>query len=394
LANKMPKPVNKNVGPILLLGTQMALAGAQEVLLTQGRWFHNQGYKVVAVFFYDKQELHQGWQQAYDFPIINLKAWKLGGGIRNLGRLMGGLSRLCMLMLRGKFTTIETFTPHSNLLGIPLAWLMRIPVRVATHHGALRSDPAWLPILHRWVINSGMASKLIAVSAKVKKWAAEVEKTDIERIQVITNGIELRLEDLGEETIGGIRDEMGMEAGGLLIFTAGRLSVQKGHCYLLEAIPAVLARYPKTKFAIAGEGELREELEGQIEALDISGAVKLLGNRTDIQAWLQAADIFVLSSLWEGLAISLLEAMAAKLPAVVTAVEGVEEVMKDQENGLIVPIKDSQALAEGMIELIADEEKRRIFGEKANRVVERWYNAAIMCEQYEGTFIELLNTKK
>ncbi len=123
----------------------------------------------------------------------------------------------------------------------------------------------------------------------------------------------------------GFCQELGLHPDGLLVLSVGRLTEQKGHIYLLEAIPGIIEQFPSTVFAIAGDGPLRAELEARAERLGISKSVHFLGMRSDVPALLQMAHIFALPSLWEGLPIALLEAMAAGLPVVATRVEGVEE---------------------------------------------------------------------
>src|SRR3990172_1338980 len=109
--------------PILFLGTQMEVAGAQRSMLAQARWFHKRGYPVQAVFFYDKQGLQPTWQAANPFPVISLDGWNAAKpvlfNIPSLARGLGGLFRL----LRKGVKAVVTFTPHSNFLGLPLAWL-------------------------------------------------------------------------------------------------------------------------------------------------------------------------------------------------------------------------------------------------------------------------------
>jgi len=133
---------------------------------------------------------------------------------------------------------------------------------------------------------------------------------------------------------------MGFQAADRLFVTVGRLATQKGHSYLLEAIARVVNEFPNAKFLFAGDGPLRAELETRVDALNIRNYVWFLGIRNDIPLLLSMCDGFILPSLWEGLPIALLEAMYAGLPVIATDVEGVDEIIKDGENGLLVPPAD------------------------------------------------------
>ena len=102
---------NNNIeGPLLLLGTQMEIGGAQKVLLDQANWFHNKGSKVFALFFYDKQNIEGQWQEKYEFPIINLEAWKLeSSSLSNILRVFVRAWKLFKILKQENIEIIETF---------------------------------------------------------------------------------------------------------------------------------------------------------------------------------------------------------------------------------------------------------------------------------------------
>ena len=378
---------------ILLLGSQMATGGAQRVLLDQALWFHQQGYPVTAAFFHDREGLHEQWQAESPFPIVNLKAWRTTGGLRNIFSLPPGLWRAWRLMHRQRFTVVECFTQHANILGIPLARLAGIPVRIASNHGRLESFPAVLRRFQNWLINRGLAQRLVVVSRHVQTVAQE-EGIFPERVVIIRNGIQPSPVP-GSQDRDRIRQspELDLEPGKLLILNVGRLREQKGQAYLLEAVPLVLERHPGMVFAIAGDGPLRNDLEKQARQLGIWDAVRFLGNREDIPQLLAAADVFVLPSLSEGLPIALLEAMQAGLPSVVTHLEGIEEVIIDQETGLVVPAADSPALAQALTTLLGDSAMRGRLGMNARELIAAEYTVDHMCLQYESLFQSIMNAR-
>jgi len=377
--NNINDQKNKTVS-ILLLGTQIATGGAQKVLLDQAHWFHAHGHKVMVAFFYDRDGYYQKWRDSSPFPVINLNAFeKKRGMLQNGLSIVQGLWRLWVLLRREKFDVIETFTHDSNTLALPLAWAARVPIRIATHHGIVAGIPRWRENLHAWMINSNFAQHIVAVSGMTRQKLLD-EGIQVQRIVVIQNGIApLPLEGVNRSEV---RKEAGMEADDLVLLAVGRLVYSKAHEILIAAMPTVLQKFPNAKVGICGDGVLRTKLEAQIEALGLSASVKLLGESDHVAKFLASADVFVLPSLWEGLPIALLEAMSAGLPVISTKVEGVEEVIVEGENGLLVPIGNSAALADAITQLLADPQLRRKMGAASKAKVLEFYTVDRMCEQY------------
>ena len=372
---------------ILLLGTQMATGGAQKVLLDQARWFHERGHKVSVIFLYDKEGLHEKWQAFTPVKIVNLKAFRgHGKGLENIFPFIKGLLSLWGFLRREKIDVIETFTHDSNMVALPIAWLARVPVRIATHHGVIEGFSRWRMFIHSWMVNHNIAHKLVAVSQKTREVSLS-EGIREERIAVITNGIvPLPIESRSRIEV---RKEAGMEANDLVLVSVGRLVYQKAHEVLIACMPDVLKEFPNVKVLIFGEGPLRTDLQAQIEKLDLSNSVKLPGKTDQIAQHLASADIFVMPSRWEGLPIALLEAMSAGLPSVATKVEGVDEVLLEGEHGLFVPVENSQALAQAILQLLRDPQARSRMGAAARLYISTKYTVDRMCEQYLELMLSL-----
>ncbi len=373
---------------ILLLGTQITVGGAQRVLLTQAEWFHASGYSVTAAFFYDKDNTRTQWASAYPFPVIDLGAWQPEKSIlKNMYLLLRGLFRLWKFLKVGKIKIVETFTPDSNILGLFVARIAGVPVRIATHHGYIEGAYSWAGKLHGMMINKGFAHHLVAVSDRVRRIAIKEEGVNPEKVLVILNGITPAKVNESLPTLQDrVHEELGMTKDDFLILTVGRVTVQKGHTYLLDAIPQVLLRIPNAVFAIAGDGHLRETLQNKAIQLGIDGSIHFLGTRSDIPELLSVADVFVLPSLWEGLPLALLEAMSAGLPVVATRVEGVESIIIEGKNGFLIPSKDVDALTAALIKILADENIRSRFGHQNKKLVEELFTIDRMCERYEELF--------
>jgi glycosyltransferase involved in cell wall biosynthesis len=375
---------------ILFVGSQMEVAGAQRVLLSQARWFSEHGNHVQAVFFYDKQGLAKKWQRENAFPVISLNSWRYGAfPILNFFRLLGGLLRLFRLMRRD-VDVVESFTPHSNVLAMPLAWLAGAPVRIATHHGYIEGSSGLLARVHGWLMNSRLTSKVVAVSSQVRDYAIDRENILAEKLQVIENGIEaLEVSKIGAPERAALRKELGVATDDVLLLTVGRLTVQKGHTVLLKAIAKIPNDSPSVVFAFAGEGKQREILKSEATALGISDRIRFLGVRKDIAQLLLASDIFVQPSLWEGLSLAMLEALLSGIPVLATKVEGVVDVIENEQHGILVSPDDADALAEGVSRLIGDKKLRTRLGRAGQSHAERHYSIDKMCGQYEELMQQL-----
>jgi glycosyltransferase involved in cell wall biosynthesis len=170
----------------------------------------------------------------------------------------------------------------------------------------------------------------------------------------------------------------------------GRLTIQKGHTYLLDAVKILSSKYPNTNFLFAGDGPLHEELQKKAENLGVSDSIQFLGVRNDVERLLLAADIFVQPSVWEGLSLALLEALMAGLPVIASRVEGVVDVVVDGESALLVPAKDPVALAEAIDKLIKEPEFRKQLAiQGQNRFLER-YSVDRMSRSYEELILNQL----
>jgi glycosyltransferase involved in cell wall biosynthesis len=145
--------------------------------------------------------------------------------------------------------------------------------------------------------------------------------------------------------------EFPLVAGRPLLVSAGRLVEQKNHELAIEALPLV----PRAALVIMGEGPLRAAIERRAHELGVADRVILCGNRTDARAIMGAADVLVMPSRWEGLPLTLLEAMAAGTPVVATAVRGIRELVADGETALLVPPGDAAALGRAVVRILEDQ---------------------------------------
>lgn len=365
---------------IVLLGTQMAVGGAQKLLLEQAMWFQSHGHKVTVLFLYDRDNLHEKWSKTYPFEIQNLEAFdKKAGGLRSLPKLLLGLLKLWRILQRGGFDAIITFTHDSNVLGLPIAKLAGIPARVGTHLGEIRGMSNWRESLHTSLVNRGVIQTLVASSARTRNNAINVGVKP-EKIKTIYNAI--MPFDVSHIDRESVREKLGLKRDDIFFLAVGRLVYEKGHEFLIEAMAEVVKDDAHAIAGICGAGPLQEQLQLQIEKLNVRENMKLLGQWDSIPEILAAADVFVLPSRWEGLPMALLEGMMAGLPVIATRVEGVEEVVQQGEHGLLVPLESPRELAQAILQLLGSPEDRKRMGRMARERVLSSYTTDRMCDAY------------
>lgn len=365
---------------ILLLGTNITTGGAQRVLLDLAKDLHARHIPVRAAFFYDKDGLLPEWQKQYEFPIECFNAWsKDGNKVFRILRLVIAWCKLTWWIRNHKISSVLTFTHDSNILGLPAAALAGVPIRYGSHHVRYPSLSKMKILIHKWIINSRIASGLVAVSSFTREQAIE-EGVKPSKIKIIHNGI--RLPEVRSDKMDALKVEMKDFDDDLLVLTVGRLVAQKGQDIFIESAAAVLEQFPNAHFFIAGDGEQRDNLQALIEKLGVASQVHLLGNRTDIPELLALADVFVLSSRYEGLPMTLLEALASETPVLSSNISGVADVIVHEQTGILVPPENVPALAEGIMHLLSEEPLRMQLAQNGKELVQMRFSLDRMAENY------------
>ena len=216
--------------------------------------------------------------------------------------------------------------------------------------------------------------RAIAVSASTRDFLVRERHVPAERVRLIWNGAPLdEFAPVARDVAGAARRSLGIAEDALVAGTIGRLSEQKGHRYLIEAAPALLAARPRAHLLIVGDGDRMEALKAQAAALGVASRITFAGHRDDVRALLGAIDVFGISSTYEGTPLALFEAMAAGKAIVSTAVDGCREVLEDGVTGLLVPPHDDDAFASALQSLVAEPERARALGAAGRaRLLERF----------------------
>ncbi len=297
---------------------------------------------------------------------------------------VGVLSRVVALLRRERIDLIHAHLPLPGVLARLARRRAGVRWMVYTEHS--------LPSRHRFVtraLNAAtyrMNDAVIAVSQAVATQARRYLRGSHTRLVVIPNGIdavEFKKQAADHE---GVCREFGFPPDALVVIHVGNLRPVKGHRYLLAAARQVVDQEPRARFLLVGTGPLAGQLQGEARGLGLDGYVTFAGFRADATALLGGADLFVLSSLDEGLPVSLLEAMALGRPAVATRVGGIPEVVLPGETAVLVDPMDAAALAAGMLDLLRDPERRGRMGAAARGHVSEQYGMARMVAAVEDVY--------
>jgi glycosyltransferase involved in cell wall biosynthesis len=302
---------------------------------------------------------------------------------------ISGLPRFIQLLRR---ENPAIFHAHLNWLlsckfGLMASALAGIPHVVATLQQYLL--PPWgrsTFLQQRFV--SERVDRYIAVSNAIARQLSEDFHVPTTKIEVIHNSIPA--ERFNRSCNPALRKELSRETAWPVVLTVARLDEQKGHKFLLQAV----SQLPEAIFALVGEGPERASLEAQADRLGISDQVLFLGFRQDVPDLLACCDLFVLPSVYEGLPLSVLEAMAAGKPVVATAVGGTPEAVVDGETGFLVPPGDPQALAISIQTALENSKLLNKLGEEGKKRAQKEFSVEIMSQTVIQVYEELLGFRE
>lgn len=232
-----------------------------------------------------------------------------------------------------------------------------------------------------------LADRVTAVAEPVTKFLQDTVGLLPSKLITIHNGVEI---DRYESANPRDRHEWGFNDSDVVVGCVARLSPEKGHTVLLQALRQVVSRHPHTRLLLVGEGQERERLQSLATDLNIARSVRFLGLRGDVPEVLAACDVFTLPSLEEGFPMVILEAMAAGKPIVASEVGAIPDVIRHGATGLLVPPGDAHALACALCDLIEDVGARRRLGETGRAFVRDAYDFERMVSRYDELYQTVL----
>ena len=212
------------------------------------------------------------------------------------------------------------------------------------------------------------------------------------KISIIYNGIDLDYFNAALESPRK-RNEFLRKEEKILIGAIGRLVAEKGLEYLLECMPKLLKHFSRAKLLLVGDGPSRADLEKRVLSLGLKDNIIFTGFRSDIREILSRLDILILPSILEGFPMIILEAMAMAKPIVASDIPGIREQIINGKNGILVPVKDPNALAAAIIEILADRKAAENIGLAARKTVDDKFSIEKMVAQTETLYLSLLKAK-
>jgi glycosyltransferase involved in cell wall biosynthesis len=232
----------------------------------------------------------------------------------------------------------------------------------------------------------------VVVSAEsVRDFYVDQIHADPSRVKVIYNAVDWSALETSM-TPAALRAELAVPASAPMVTIVARLTAQKAHALLFEAFAATPS-LSSAHLVVVGDGELRDELRGRVEALGLSGRVHFAGLRRDLGNVLSATDVFVMPSLWEGLPLSMVLAMGAGLPVVATRVAGIPEVVTDGVNGALVEPGSVAQLGAALGRLADDAALRARLGAAAREFVRPRFGAENYVDAITSLYESLLGEK-
>lgn len=284
---------------------------------------------------------------------------------------------------------------HGGIAGLYGRWAAHkcgVPVIVHTLHGIHYLHYRNIILKYLYMLLERFFSKftdaVIFVSDADRKKAERLELVPISKMVVVKNGIDFSGSKT-EVTATKKKEDIRLGISQPVVGTVARLHRQKGIPYFLKAALKICRVFTEAKIIIVGSGPIQKKLRRMAQNLSLGDSVSFLGEREDGPQLISLFDVFVLPSLWEGLPYVLMEAAALAKPVVVTDIDGVNELVKNMETGILVPPKDPESLARAVIYLLQNKEVASKFGENFRKDIKSRYSLSRMVYETEKLYLRL-----
>jgi len=367
---------------VLFIVKPIQWSGADRVLLDVASRLNKERYQVMLAILSISPDEEVTIPE--EFPKIrynmpNFNAW----------RMLRLVFQLCWAIHKHKIKIIHMNSYHPGNYVRLAGLLMRVPMVIDHWHGFNRFN--WKRKMICRFYNR-FTDLSFAVSAGVGAYIERQCGLDPAKIKVLYNCVDLA-QYQNKSLSGKVRAELGLPLDQPVVGLVARLDHRaKGHLELLQALALLKDRHP-VHALIVGGGRRQEEMQELAASLGLARRVHFLGNRRDVPELLAAMDIFTLPSHSEGVSLAVLEAMAAGLPVIVSAVGGLPEIVQHEENGLLIPPKDPEALARSLARVLENPGLARTLGEKARAHIQAHYSVERMAQVVNDTYDGLVKRK-
>ncbi len=309
--------------------------------------------------------------------------------------------KICRLLKARKYHILHTHTAKAGMVGRFAGKLCGIPIIVHTLHGSTFHENLnpLTNFVYRFLekLAARFTQRVISVGNDLKDRYVKAGVGRPEQYITIRSGF-----DLGRFLLSGpeidsarrhIRRELDIADSDIVVGSASRLEPRKGHVYFLQAASHIAKANKHVQFIIAGEGDAEAELRSFAKKVGLEKRVHFLGHRQDIECVMSAMDVFVLSSLWEGLPRVLVQSAALGKPIVTFDIEGARELVQDGRNGFVVPLKDIRTLIDRILYLVNNPAKAHEMGARGRENVSSEWNYDTMVYRIDQLYRTLLREK-
>lgn len=347
---------------IIQIMSQFTFGGAEIMCENLMYALKDKGVQVIAV-------------SLYDLPTpITERLEKNGIDVRYLQKKKGLDFSMIKKLVR-VFKEEKPDAVHSHVSASKYAMIAsrkaRIGCRVHTIHSIAKKDDGWISRKINKLFFKLFKVTPVGLSPKIQESIIKEYKLKKEKVPVVYNGVDLA-KCLPKEDYS-IKNKM-------KILHIGRFAEVKNHKGLINAFGLFHEKYEKSELQLIGDGELRSEIQQLVEEKGLSDCVQFLGLQDNVYQYLNEADIFTLSSFYEGIPMTLIEAMGTGLPIVATNVGGIPDMLKNGENAILVET-NIEKIVDGFSFFAESEENRRVFGEKA-KIDSKRFSSEVMAEEY------------
>jgi len=386
---------------ILYIVTRLDRGGSSAAILQSSMRFNSQRFEISIMFGVSKEADEELVAEAKEKGIRFIFNPHL---IRNISVLedIPAFISIFLLIKSQKFDIIHTHTSKAGILGRIAARLAKNrnyqPIVIHTPHGHIFYGyygsvlSKFFLMLETWA--GGFTDRIITLTERgIDEHLQFGVGKNRSKFTAIPDGVDTgKIKNLKIDPAQK-RKELGFQQNAVLIGSAGRLEPIKGYKYFIEASVIIKKVFPECIFVLIGDGALRSELEEQIRKSGLENNFRILGWRNDVEEIISILDIFVLSSINEGMGRVIVEAMALGKPVIATSVGGIPSVVVDKETGLLVPQGNAGKMAEAIIYLLNNPEKYRQMGEKGKERA-GLFSMGTMAEKTMRLYEELLAAKK
>lgn len=367
---------------VVFLITDLLIGGAERALTRTAVGLSKHGYNVSVAYLYEAAPMAEVLKNA-GVSVINLK-------MRNKFNVTA-FWRFYRLLRYEQPQILHTYMFHADLMGRLVGRLAGVPIIISSRRninigGQLRE------VINRFTVR--LSDVTTAVCDQVRKTEIKQAGVEPERVVRIYNGVEIeKFQQVEKNEIANLKQALSISPDDMVLGMVSSFREQKGYSFLIQAMVEIISAFPRVKLLLVGDGVLREHIEKIVKTAGLTNAVIFTGIRRGIPDILSAMDIFVLSSLWEGMPNVVLEAMAAGLPVIATSVGGIPEAVIDGQTGLLVPPGNTGALAKAVIDLLNNPERASEMGLAGKKRADEFFSVSAMIGNTEALYEKWIQKK-